>query len=248
MAICLALALSACSSKNGGSSAPAPKPVVPSQGSKPTTQPTTTNTTTSSNSVKTTYVGQAINTANGSQKNINTNNVATLIVDGKTYTIESPNISAGSFVSISSKDFQKVVSGRHMNYAKYGSYKDIAGTGNEYVFYQGQQTAANKVPSTGMATYQGRSTLVCGSCADNRDINGTSQFTVDFGNKSITGSLTHPNTTVNLAATINGNSFTGAKDGFTTTGGFFGPNAEEISGVFTNQSQKISGAFGATKQ
>jgi len=80
-------------------------------------------------------------------------------------------------------------------------------------------------------------------------------FNVDFGNKTIEGIVGLRG--IPLSGTIEGNSFSGTKidnspkinrksDVF-MTGRFYGPNANELGGVFrgTYNDEKVMGSFGA---
>lgn len=53
---------------------------------------------------------------------------------------------------------------------------------------------------------------------------------------------------MNFGGKITGNSFAGEVNGVKTQGGFFGENAKELSGLFTNEADKSRGVFGAIKQ
>lgn len=84
--------------------------------------------------------------------------------------------------------------------------------------------------------------------------NANAQFAVDYGNKTISGSISSPEkyfNTVNLKGTISGNAFSGTNDGYNMNGRFFGPNAEELGGTFhkgTKDRPEVLGSFGAKKQ
>ena len=53
---------------------------------------------------------------------------------------------------------------------------------------------------------------------------------------------------MNFGGKITGNSFAGEVNGIKTQGGFFGENAREMTGLFTNEADKSRGAFGGIKQ
>lgn len=88
---------------------------------------------------------------------------------------------------------------------------------------------------------------------------GTTQFDVDYGKKTISGSVKHDAGTaadIALQAKIDGNSFEGSKAqkfngkdvNVEMKGRFFGPNAAEMGGVFNSrENDDILGAFGAKK-
>lgn len=179
---------------------------------------------------------------------VGTNNINTLNVAGKSYTLTLPNVNlnVSNFLNNKQATSHLVASGSHMSYAKYGYYEDDA-TDQEYYFYQGQKTDASKIPTTGTATYTGQSVYDCDDCND-QIITGTSTFNVDFGNKALTGKVQNEKATVNLNATINGNSFVGTSaDGTATSGAFFGTDAEELAGTYVNTAREFGGSFGAKK-
>ena len=75
-----------------------------------------------------------------------------------------------------------------------------------------------------------------------------------FGEKTLTGSITknangqidfNP---INIAADINGNSFSTKSDAAVrSTGSFYGDNARELGGIFQDSTQTLSGSFGAVR-
>ncbi len=128
-------------------------------------------------------------------------------------------------------------------------------TTTAYVFATGDITptsGTNAVPTTGTATYSGLSTY---AVADNLYFQkGTSTFNVDFGAKTITGTIDPSVYNIGLAGTINGSSFSGTKNGITMQGNFYGPSAAELGGTFNGDTTtaigltSFIGAFGAKKQ
>lgn len=172
-----------------------------------------------------------------------------------------------------------------------------------YAFYYGNQTAKN-LPVGGVAKYKGTWSFITatergksyslfgsGSGAYNkrsaisedidnlennpRDAGLTSEFTVDFGTKKLTGELyynereTNLNTSKNrkhklydLEADVHSNRFRGkvkptkeeesqehpfTSEG-TLEGGFYGPNAEELGGKFLAKDKRVFGVFSAKEQ
>lgn len=99
----------------------------------------------------------------------------------------------------------------------------------------------------------------------------SAEFTADFGNKKLTGTLTSNGTTTSthgtqkidtrytVAADIKGNRFRGSasaadkkhtifgKDSKNLEGGFFGPNAEELAGKFLADDNSLFAVFGAKR-
>ena len=124
-----------------------------------------------------------------------------------------------------------------------------------YLFHQG--LAATNLPSTGSATYKGSAYVE--SIAGLGASGGDASFNVDFGAKTINGSLTNQikyqnnGTTatlngLNFNGTISGTTFTG-KDGSTEfDGGFYGDAGKELSGVLRDETRKFQGVYGASKQ
>lgn len=170
-----------------------------------------------------------------------------------------------------------------------------------YAFYYGNETARN-LPVSGVAKYKGTwdfitatkngqlySLFSSGSGAYNRrsaiseDIDNlnnpknaglTSEFTVNFGTKKLTGELYYNERETNLnkdknrkhklydlEADVYSNRFRGkvkptktksedhpfTSEG-TLEGGFYGPNAEELGGKFLANDEKVFGVFSAKEQ
>lgn len=277
IAISSALALTACGGggSSGGSTAQPSTPVVKPNPTNPTNQAGTgnngstagNNTATPNNNssntgntkpntnnpakVQITGESLVVNTkadTDGKFVNTNTDNINTLNVDGKTFNIGSPNIVSGTFTNTNDAKFNTTISGTHMKYAKYGFVRD-KNAQMEYYFYQGEKTPTANVPTTGTATYKGQSIYACETC-NSQMVQGTSEFKVDFGKKTLSGSISNSKASnIALNATISGNSFNGKNSaGTETRGAFFGDKAQEISGTYANNEKAFGGAFGATKQ
>ncbi|MCS4534619.1 transferrin-binding protein-like solute binding protein [Neisseria montereyensis] len=149
------------------------------------------------------------------------------------------------------------------------------------LFIQGERTAINDIPQTGKARYigtwsgfintlnpRGTDALSNPNFAHNADLSNfgkggagsLSEFDVDFGNKSLTGSLyaNDSRKVFGINATINGNGFsgTGSTDGAfpfdagnqtngyrvniqnaQVNGGFYGPGAQELGGTLIYNSR-----------
>ncbi|QRQ81115.1 transferrin-binding protein-like solute binding protein [Paralysiella testudinis] len=129
-----------------------------------------------------------------------------------------------------------------MSYARYGVVKV---DGNPIVFAQGN--LSTDTPTTGKATYEGLSVHVAGSAAP---ITGDSRFDVDFGAKKLIGVVGVAGGGIELSADITGNTFSGTHQisGVQTQGAFYGPQAAELSGTYSNKAANYNGAFGAVKQ
>ena len=168
------------------------------------------------------------------------------------------------------------VIGNQLQHAKFGELYDEYE--KHYRFAQGELTPESSVPtSRGQVKYSGFSTYTPNIEAAGVKENvkkGKSEFIVDFGEKSVIGQI-QPGQAgdfdpITLKAVITtGNQFQGLniirEDKSTSSkavvqGGFYGPNAEEMAGVyFYSTDETISpadkvdgtkprGTFGATKQ
>lgn len=175
----------------------------------------------------------------------------------------------------------------NLNYLKYGllTRKTAGNTGEggngsptaaaqtaqgaQSMFLQGERTDENKIPSEQNVVYRGSwyGHIANGTSWSGNASNATSgnraDFTVNFGEKKITGTLTAENrqaATFTIEGTIQGNGFSGtaktADSGFdldqsNTTGtpkayitdakvqgGFYGPKAEELGGWFAYPGDK----------
>lgn len=133
------------------------------------------------------------------------------------------------------------VLGNNLSNAKYGFVQK-----DSSVFFIGKPT--EEMPKTGTAEYTGRAVLYAPS-KKMYDNSWTSRFSVDFGEKSLVGTLISGTGTtgVQLSADIDGNKFKGSQDGNYTEGAFFGANAAELSGVFSSERNNFIGVYGAKK-
>lgn len=178
------------------------------------------------------------------------------------------------------KTYEVEVCCSNLNYLKYGllTRKTAGNTGEggngsptaaqtaqgaQSMFLQGERTDENKIPSEQNVVYRGSwyGHIANGTSWSGNASNATSgnkaDFTVNFGEKKITGTLTAENrseATFTINAMIEGNGFKGtaktgnggfAPDQNSSTGtykvhianaevrgGFYGPNAEELGGWF----------------
>lgn len=177
------------------------------------------------------------------------------------------------------KTYEVEVCCSNLNYLKYGllTRKTAGNTGEggngsptaaqtaqgaQSMFLQGERTDENKIPSEQNVVYWGSwyGHIANGTSWSGNASNATSgnraDFTVNFGEKKITGTLTAENrqaATFTIEGMIQGNGFEGtAKTGdggfaldpknteashkasinATVTGGFYGPKAEEMGGWF----------------
>lgn len=184
----------------------------------------------------------------------------------------------------------------NLNYLKYGlltrktagntgeggnGSPTAAQTGAQSMFLQGERTDENKIPSEQNVVYRGSwyGHIANGTSWSGNASNATSgnkaDFTVNFGEKKINGTLTAENrqqATFTIEGMIQGNGFSGtaktADSGFdldqsNTTGtpkayitnakvqgGFYGPKADELGGWFAypgdNQAQPSASGSGAS--
>ena len=150
-----------------------------------------------------------------------------------------------------------------VGYSRFGVMHDTKNN-MEYVFYTGKEfiTPLNEMPVTGTIEYGGyavayrpsdKKTFLTYANKNPYPVN----FTVDFANKKLTGKIdeiyeqTDKNERIKdieLSATINGNTFSGSKNGVSTEGIFVGSKAAEMTGLFKDDNNKIQGAFGAKQQ
>lgn len=245
--------LTAC---GGGGGSNNPTPMVNNgntnsgnQNPKPTT-PAIIGTTTTNNGSQTN--SDKLNTSiQGNQLNLNNatanraNNVATatsattdkniVVVNGQKITFMPAGFNTPK-IEMVANNTHRVGGGSNLQYTRYGYLRE--GSNAPVLFAQGN--LAEKMPTTGKATYKGSSAHVHNGKVELKD----ATFNVDFSAKKLTGTI---GSDTNLSATINGNSFSGTQGIYTTNGKFYGPNAEELGGVYKNHTGNISGAFGAKK-
>lgn len=204
-----------------------------------------------------------------------------------TYTPKSDekDTQAGTAANGKTKTYAVEVCCSNLNYLKYGlltrktadntvgsgngSPTAAAQTGAQSMFLQGERTDEKEIPSEQNVVYRGswyghiaNSTSWSGN-ASNATSGNKADFTVNFGEKKITGTLTAENrqaATFTIEGMIQGNGFSGtaktADSGFdldqsNTTrtpkayitdakvqGGFYGPKAEELGGWFAYPGDK----------
>ena len=147
------------------------------------------------------------------------------------------------------KERQTILSNSNLESSAFGTYYDTL-TGNRYFFAQGLPTAVAQIPTSGKVEYNG------GAVYKKDGENNYSQLTemtatADFANKVIDINIKEkPNFVpgMNFGGKITGNSFAGEVNGIKTQGGFFGENAKEMTGLYTNEADQSRGAFGGIKQ
>lgn len=210
--------------------------------------------------------------------------------DTQAGTVENGNPAASNTAGDTNgktKTYEVEVCCSNLNYLKYGlltrkTAGNTVGSGNgsptaaaqtaqgaQSMFLQGERTDENKIPSEQNVVYRGSwyGHIANGTSWSGNASNATSgnkaDFTVNFGEKKITGTLTAENrqqATFTIEGMIQGNGFSGtaktADSGFdldqsNTTGtpkayitdakvqgGFYGPKAEELGGWFAYPGDK----------
>ena len=147
------------------------------------------------------------------------------------------------------KEGQTILSNSNFQASAFGTYLDRL-SGNQYFFAQGNPTALAQIPTAGKVEYNGGA--VYKKDGDQYYSERTEMTaTADFANKVIDINIKEkPNAVpgMNFGGKITGNSFAGEVNGIKTQGGFFGKDAQEMTGLFTNEADKSRGAFGGIKK
>ena len=147
------------------------------------------------------------------------------------------------------KEGQTILSNSNFQASAFGTYLDRL-SGNQYFFAQGNPTALAQIPTAGKVEYNGGA--VYKKDGDQYYSERTEMTaTADFANKVIDINIKEkPNAVpgMNFGGKITANSFAGEVNGIKTQGGFFGENAQEMGGLFTNEADQSRGAFGGIKQ
>lgn len=141
---------------------------------------------------------------------------------------------------------QTILSNSNFQASAFGTYIDELT--DQYFFAQGNPTALAQIPTAGKVEYDGGA--VYKKDGDYGRITGMTA-TADFANKVIDINIKERGKFVpgmNFGGKITGNSFAGEVNGIKTQGGFFGKDAQEMTGLFTNEADKSRGAFGGIKK
>ena len=147
------------------------------------------------------------------------------------------------------KEGQTILSNSNLQSSAFGAYVDKL-TGNQYFYAQGLPTTVAQIPTTGLVEYKGGAVYKKDGNQNYSEISEM-KATADFANKVIDINITEKANAVpgmNFGGKITGNSFAGEVNGIKTQGGFFGENAQEMTGLFTNEADQSRGAFGGIKQ
>ena len=147
------------------------------------------------------------------------------------------------------KERQTILSNSNFKSSAFGAYYDTL-TGNRYFFAQGLPTAVAQIPTAGRVEYKGGAVYKKDGEQNYSELSEMTA-TADFGKKVIDINIagkTNALPGMNFGGKISGNSFAGNANGIKTQGGFFGENAQEMTGLFINEADQARGAFGGIKQ
>ena len=149
----------------------------------------------------------------------------------------------GIWHQISSGNYSGIVNG--YTDTRFGVLK--SGSGLYTAFYQGNNTEYENMPQSGSAIYRGEAVI---SDGQNVNSNVEAHLKADFSAKQLNGALVENNTKLmGIHANIRGSSFYSPEGAAVATqGSFFGTNADEVGGVFYEESTAKRGAFAAKKQ
>lgn len=136
------------------------------------------------------------------------------------------------------------------NYTAHGILRDPS-LEKAYLFANGVQPTKDISGLTGEVVYLGRGYHAFTSGADVLVDNSNVKLDVNFNDKTVKGVISSPKNSfqnVALDAQIEQNGFAGTTaEGIKTEGRFFGPNAEEVIGNYSDN-KTLQGVFNATKQ
>ena len=143
------------------------------------------------------------------------------------------------------KEGNSILSNSDFKSSAFGTYFHNL-TDKQYFYAQGNPTALAQIP-VARVEYDGGA--VYKKDGDFSRITGMTA-TADFANKVIDINIKKSRFVPDMkfGGKITGNSFAGEVNGIKTQGGFFGENAQEMGGLFTNEADQSRGAFGGIKQ
>lgn len=250
-----AFTLAACGSSGGGSS---DNTAAASHDQKTQVTPSKTDLPTSNSTEANqnqTFTGSAFVISEQDDKvqvknvKFNNANINQLEVDGQTITLTYPGIYAGSWQRINNT---AVCCGKYAN-VRMGVSSSNGPTEKDILFYNGAPT--QNMPVTGLASYKGDSIILSDDIGDDSDeVAGQSSFDVNFGAKTLSGSITANNApTINISANISGNSFEGTAKSTKLTDGavegkFYGNDATELGGLAKANDNSWGAGFVGKKQ
>ena len=134
------------------------------------------------------------------------------------------------------------VSNDNYRYSKFGLVNPSKG--NAGVFYHGIPVPT--MPISGKATYTGDAIVAVNGNFANPEI-GTVRAAADFGAAKLDISLASTSLKSDIQAKIEGSTFKGKQDGKFVSGNFYGPLAEELSGIYDQEEGKTAAIFGAKR-
>ena len=147
------------------------------------------------------------------------------------------------------KEGQAILSNSNFKSSAFGVYY-YALTGNRYFFAQGLPTAVAQIPTAGRVEYKGGAVYKKDGEQNYSELSEMTA-TADFDKKVIDINIagkTNALPGMNFGGKITGNSFAGNANGIKTQGGFFGENAQEMTGLFINEADQARCAFCGIKQ
>ena len=241
--ICFALLLAGCGGGNDIKFTPDPKPAPNLPSPTPRPGKNVYRHVNSYNAQQRAFGGSTSNNA-ASMDTLHFNGVELpLVIEG----IKPGRLANVDNLTLSGTSYKKFVSGltRGSN-ARYGA---LTYQGNNIVFHQGHLTP--NMPTQGMAEYVGD--VIHVNNANNEYTNGILFAHVNFADKKVKLDFTKPGDQSHfvprsLDAVIDGNKFSGKTNETTVNGAFYGDNAKDIAGHYTNPTENFQGAFGGTQQ
>ncbi|RDF09111.1 Slam-dependent surface lipoprotein [Haemophilus sputorum] len=254
-----ALVLSACGSSGGGSNNNEATPAN-NQTQQNQSNPSAANNSAQPNQQASSGTGAALVASDSTSLSIRRvelkgYNTTSINVDGTNVAIGFPGISAGDWLNAKANGRDlKVCCGIYSD-MRFGLTDSLDDNGNAYVFYNGNPT--RNMPTSGSASYSGQSIISANVPALDKEgfYTGTSQFNVDFGNKTLNGYLGINNIQpVNINASISGNSFNGTATSSSlpsagrVEGKFYGDQAKQLAGLAQANDNNWGAVFGAQKQ
>lgn len=258
LSIAAALLLAAC----GGGGETSPTPADPKPNDNNTVSGVNKNIGKATNVANGTYrgemavvsTGRGIN-ANSPIRNIASDSLATLNVNGKQVELQFANLHVGSIMTLTNSTIfgrsyrNFIVSGSNYTSSRFGYVNTGAGDNESYIFSMGAYTT--DMPVSGSARYHGSAAIVHEGVGEAAD----TSFTADFAGKTLVGTIKPGERSqlnfnpVQINANINGNAFSTAEGApIASAGHFYGSNARELGGIFHDSTQNISGSYGAIKQ
>ena len=257
-----AFTLAACGSSGGGSS---DNTAAASHDQKTQVTPSKTDLPTSNSTEANqnqTFTGSAFVISEQDDKvqvknvKFNDANINQLEVDGHKITLTYPGINSGSWQRINNRiNNTAVCCGKKYDNVRMGVSLSNGPAEDDILFYNGIPT--QNMPVTGLASYKGDSIILSDDIDDDSDedaVEGQSSFDVDFGAKTLRGSITANNApTIDVSANISGNSFEGTAKSTKLTDGavegkFYGNNAAELGGLAKGNDNSWGAGFVGKKQ